>query len=178
MLDKREFMRLALSRSKRFGAPSPIVPFADWDYYYLLTDLQWTPDVIRPGLPNRVDVPRGFVTDLASIPRIFWSALPPASSYTYPAIVHDYLYWYQPCERAEADDAFRVAMTELNVAPTKVAAIYNAVRSLGATSWENNASARDKGEHRLLIKYPTDVKTTWSDWKAKPDVFGPRLATL
>ena len=34
----------------------------------------------------------GFVTDLASTPQILWSMLPRAAAYSYPAIIHDYLY--------------------------------------------------------------------------------------
>ena len=36
------------------------------------------------------DVPEGFVTDGASVPRIFWSVFPPVGRYFVAAIVHDY----------------------------------------------------------------------------------------
>ncbi len=39
-----------------------------------------------------VTVPTGFVTDLASIPRALFIALPPIGKYDYAAVVHDYLY--------------------------------------------------------------------------------------
>jgi hypothetical protein len=32
------------------------------------------------------------------------------------------------------------------------------------------------GEHRLLKKFPTDIRTTWAFWKTQPDVFGDRGA--
>ena len=61
--------------------------------YFLTKGISWVPSPTQQADFQRVDVPIGFVTDLASIPRIFWSILRPDGAYTYPAIVHDYLYW-------------------------------------------------------------------------------------
>lgn len=36
-------------------------------------------------------VPRGFITDAASIPRVFWPLLPPLGPYTDGAVLHDWL---------------------------------------------------------------------------------------
>lgn len=49
-------------------------------------------------------VPVGFTTDLASVPRIFWSLFPPNCTYSIPAIIHDYLtgsrlYPFDVCDR-------------------------------------------------------------------------------
>src|SRR5215217_6020711 len=75
--------------------------FAD-PMYFLLKPITWKPN---PGQEayQAVTVPEGFVTDFASIPRVFWSALRPDGLYTYPAIVHDYLYWEQTVTREVAD---------------------------------------------------------------------------
>ncbi|HIE98682.1 MAG TPA: DUF1353 domain-containing protein, partial [Fuerstia sp.] len=45
------------------------------------------------GVEFRVVVPAGFVSDGASIPRLFWAIIGPpiGSSHLLPAIVHDYL---------------------------------------------------------------------------------------
>lgn len=41
---------------------------------------------------NTVIVPKGFRTDFASVPRIFWGIFPPATGrYIRAAVVHDYL---------------------------------------------------------------------------------------
>lgn len=45
----------------------------------------------HPKTKQRFEVPRGFVTDLASVPRLFWMALPPCGNYTPAAVVHDYI---------------------------------------------------------------------------------------
>src|SRR4051812_2279337 len=39
--------------------------------------------------------PAGFVTDLASIPRIVWSVYPPDGPWVKAAIIHDFLYYTQ-----------------------------------------------------------------------------------
>ena len=56
--------------------------------YFLTAPISWTPN---PGQDayGAVTVPTGFVTDFASIPRIFWSALRPDGEYAYAAVVHD-----------------------------------------------------------------------------------------
>ena len=44
------------------------------------------------SVPIRINVPAGFVTDLASVPRVFWSLIPPEGKVDEPSVVHDYLY--------------------------------------------------------------------------------------
>lgn len=39
-----------------------------------------------------VDIPVGFVTDFASVPRILWTILPPWGKYGKAAVIHDWLF--------------------------------------------------------------------------------------
>ena len=57
-------------------------------------------------------VPVDYDWDGASLPRIFWRILgTPFDPRTMRAsCVHDYLYWTQPCTRAEADAVLRAIM--------------------------------------------------------------------
>jgi hypothetical protein len=170
-IDKISFMKLELRPSRDIiTPPPPIVPFADWDYYYTTQPLGWRANPPVEGMPASVTVPTGFVTDLASIPAIFWSLLPPGARYSYPAIIHDYLYWFQPCKRAQADAVFKAAMEDMRVPPAKIAVIYNAVHLAGQPAWENNKTLREAGEKRVLKIYPTDALTSWTVWKSR-DVF-------
>lgn len=170
--DKVSFMKAALGPHKELlSAPVPIVPFADWDYYYTTKPLEWRANAGAEVTPAQVTVPTGFVTDLASIPAAFWIELPPAARYSYPAIIHDYLYWFQPCERAEADAVLESAMGDMQVSSAKILIIYNAVRVGGSGAWENNAQLREAGQKRVLTKFPSEVLTTWDDWKKRSDVF-------
>jgi Protein of unknown function (DUF1353) len=169
MRDKQFFMKVALAEIKTLqGAPAPIVPFLDWDYYYLLEQVEWRSDE-NPSVS--VTAPRGFVTDLASVPSAFWSILPPAARYSYPAIIHDYLYWFQSVDRAAADSILKQAMQDLRVSSWKIFTIYNGVRLGGGRPWFANANARRQGERRILRVFPTDIKTTWKCWREKPGVF-------
>lgn len=172
MIDKKSFMQAVLAPTKDIVSPPvPIVPFADWDYYYTTKILEWrASNGAGEGLAE-VIVPPGFVTDLASIPPEFWSVLSPTARYSYPAIVHDYLYWFQTSTRAQADTIFKMAMEELGVSNAKIFVIYNAVRLAGESAWNSNAAARNAGEHRILKKFPQDVRTTWATWKTQLDVF-------
>ena len=76
-------------------------------------------------------VPAGFLTDGASIPRIFWSIFSPTGSYFEAALIHDYLYsnvsaWH--IDRAKADEIFLDAMEEIGVGWLTRKTIYRAVR--------------------------------------------------
>ena len=136
--------------------------------YVLLEPISWKPDDPKSDIAP-VTVPKGFVTDLTSVPRAFWSFFRPDGEYTYPAIVHDYLYWQQDRERSEADEVFRLMMKEFDVdSATK---IYGAVRLGGKISWKNNLNLKLSGERRLLRRLPQDPKMTWAKWKTKKRVF-------
>jgi hypothetical protein len=79
-----------------------------------------------------LEVPKGFVTDGASVPRIFWSILYPFGNYFPAALVHDYLYSKASNKlkitRAEADKIFLQAMKDVGVGWLTRRTIYRAVR--------------------------------------------------
>ncbi|EJP3881269.1 DUF1353 domain-containing protein [Salmonella enterica] len=77
-----------------------------------------------------IEVPAGFVTDLATIPRIFWTILPPDGKYAKAAIIHDYLYDNALRTKKEADLIFLDGMTVLGVPRLKRKVMYWAVRCL------------------------------------------------
>lgn len=150
------------------GPPASIVAFSDWNYYYTKDVLGWRSDT-DPS--HAVTVPIGFVTDLASTPSLLWTFLPKTAQYSYPAIIHDYLYWFQPCDRKEADGVLKSAMEDLEVAAVTIMAVYGGVRAGGDSAWEANATARARGEKRILKLFPTDMKISWDQWKMQPGVF-------
>lgn len=132
--------------------------------YFLLKKIGWKPNSRNSTLPA-VEVPRGFVTDFASIPRIFWSILPVDGDYTYPAILHDYLYWYQTTSRKTADTIFKLAMQEFGIEDGLITTIHTAVRAGGTVAWDSNKRRRAAGESRILKAFPTDPRTSWTEWK-------------
>lgn len=94
---------------------------------------------------GRITVERGFDTDYASIPRPFWAIYPPDGSYTEAAVIHDWLYWYQPMERSEADTVFLEGMEELGVPWARRQLIYRSVRLGGWMAWNSNRRKRLAG---------------------------------
>ena len=77
-----------------------------------------------------VFIPKGYTTDLASIPRIAWTLIgsPGHGKYAIPSIVHD---WLCSTEHDWVDSAeiFLEAMEKFKVNPVKRVIIYWAVRS-------------------------------------------------
>ena len=138
--------------------------------YIVSKDIGWKPE---PGqeVSGPVSVPKGFVTDFASIPPVFFSLLRPDGDYTYPAIIHDYLYWTQTGSREEADHIFRWAMQDFGINKAVAWVVYQAVRWGGGFAWEKNAKDKANGECRILQKFPQDPRTTWETWKARKGVF-------
>lgn len=83
----------------------------------------------RDGL--RIRVPRGFVTDLASVPRIFWPIYAPFGQYTQAAVVHDFLYSDSTRSRPLCDSIFWEAMGVCGVSGRDRAILYGMVRLFG-----------------------------------------------
>jgi len=158
------WMKTWMSESRQAAGALHLSRFAD-PTYFLLKPITWKPN---PGQESYapVTVPVGFVTDFTSIPRVFWSALRPDGLYTYPAIVHDYLYWEQTVPRETADLIFKFGMEDFRVATSTIAAVYNAVKTFGGLAWQSNAKLKAAGEKRLLTKFPEDPTLTWKQWKA------------
>ena len=117
---------------------------------------------------DSITVPAGFVADFSSIPRALWSELNPVGELQRAAIVHDYLYWFQPCEREEADNLLMIAMRQAGVSDLHRGAVYAGVRIGSADVWNANRVARDRGDLRVV---PTQVRPTaqesWSDFRTR-----------
>jgi len=78
-----------------------------------------------------ITVPEGFITDYASVPRIFWNIIPPSGRYARAAVLHDYLYKELIYDRLKCDQILLEAMKALNVAPWKRQVMFLAVRAGG-----------------------------------------------
>ena len=81
-------------------------------------------------------VPRGYVTDFASIPFPASAVLPSFGLWTEAAVVHDYLYAVgQSGKRKLADRIFRTAMEEQGVGPIVRELIYRPVRLFAGAAY-------------------------------------------
>lgn len=98
--------------------------------------IQYFRYVSEDVLERAVVVPRGFVTDFASIPRFLWRVLPPTGKYGKAAVIHDFLYRTEAgATRAQADAVFLEAMSDLGVGFLKRYAMYLAVRLFGSRAY-------------------------------------------
>ena len=81
-----------------------------------------------------IRVPKGFITDYASIPRIFRAIVLPYGKHSGASVVHDYLY-SKGCdlniERKKADKIFLEILKEEGVNPILARLMYIAVRIFG-----------------------------------------------
>lgn len=92
-----------------------------------------------------VNVPVGFVTDLASIPKIFWSIIGgPNGRYGKASVIHDWLYFKQTYSRRKSDLIFYEAMRELKVNFVKRWLIYHAVRVGAWIPWGRHKRSLNK----------------------------------
>jgi len=125
---------------RAFASPSRLLlgRFRD-PWYYLIEPIYWIPNPDQRAHFQRVEVSKGFVTDLASIPPIFYSLLRPDGEYAYAAIVHDYLYWTQTRTRLMFDEILKSSMEDFDVDKLKIQAIYRGVRAFGERFWNENA---------------------------------------
>lgn len=95
-----------------------------------------------------ITVPRGFITDLASIPRALWN-LPftdPNGVSRRPACLHDALYALgRSAGKAFADDALRRAMLSEGASPFVAGMFYKAVHYFGKGSYASDFRSSDLG---------------------------------
>ena len=81
-------------------------------------------------LIHGVFVPKGFITDGASVPRFLWGLFPPVSDYFAAAILHDYLLSLNT-DWKEAEAAFKRALRDDRIGAVRSWLMLNAVRLNG-----------------------------------------------
>lgn len=84
-------------------------------------------------------IPKGFETDLASVPRLLWPIFAPQySGFVAPAILHDYLYRCpNDITRNFADEVLYSALLAENVTPFTASKFYLGVRLFGGSHFEH-----------------------------------------
>ena len=146
--------------------PPTVSPFADQTTWLLTRPFRY--QILDTNFA--IDVPAGFVTDFASIPRSLWAIASPHGFYSRASIIHDFLYWDQRCTREQADRIMLVAMQESAVGFAERQAIYAGVRAGGQSSWDANTAARAQGLLRTVpAQFINQVQPldTWADFRAR-----------
>ena len=87
-------------------------------------------------------IPRGFESDGASVPRLFWRVVFPNSDShaTTAGICHDWIYRTQPegWTRKDADRMVLALLIEFGTPAPRALAAYLAVRCFGGIAWNGN----------------------------------------
>lgn len=85
-----------------------------------------------------ITVPAGFITDLASIPKVFRNVLDVNGASRSPATLHDWLYQSKIITRAEADALLRDALAARGVGVVQRNVFYAGVRVGGWKGWKED----------------------------------------
>jgi len=130
------------------------IPFPEGKGYFktLLSYIRWWEvvedyKVTIPGIVPIV-IPRGFIFDGASIPKLFWNLMSPTGILLIPGIIHDYAYRYHGLiieehgvqsyrymSKGEADALFLEIADYANGLPILNKIAYLAVKWYGIGSW-------------------------------------------
>jgi len=94
-------------------------------------------DLVWRTSEGYVLVPKGFKTDLASIPRALRSFYPKTGKQNAAAVLHDYHYRTPELftSKSTADKLFKEAMLSCGVKPFKANTFYLGVKWFGGSSW-------------------------------------------
>lgn len=90
-----------------------------------------------------IGIPAGFITDFASVPRIFWPVISPIDNHAFAALSHDYGYFAGMHTRRLTDRVFYIDCIRCGTPVWKAKAMYIAVRLFGWHRW-NQCRKLDK----------------------------------
>ena len=123
---------LPLSFHHRPDGETVAVLLSDLAYY---TSIGW------------ITVPKGFQSDGCSMPRMFWRVFghPFSMWFLREAILHDWLYWEQPCDRKTADRVFKEKLKQSSRALNywRIFCIHAGLRLFGWMAWNNNQRKKE-----------------------------------
>lgn len=105
--------------------------------YLLMAPLEWDHEGYI------IEVPAGFLTDLASIPRVARWLFTGHGKTRKPAVLHDYLYYNNLGERKDADLLFRMAMKAEGMSAWRAQIAYRAVRIGGWAAWNSHQRRKE-----------------------------------
>jgi hypothetical protein len=120
--------------------PYPDTAHFDGRNWVLMQELIFSSTIL-----GQIIVPKGFVTDFASVPRLLWNQIPPFGKYAPAAVLHDYAYAEGFCTREQADHLLMEGMVDLDVDEFTRTLIFNGVRIGGQHAWDEDARRKAQG---------------------------------
>lgn len=105
------------------------------------------------GSDRYIDVPTGFLTDGATIPRALWWLLPPMGEYSQATTLHDYL-----CSTYEITTVVDGVPTRVSITRKEIDGILcEAMDVLGVTAWKEFVISTGVDFYRIMAN-PTEPK--------------------
>lgn len=119
------------------------------DYWAVCSPLVWS----DTGL--LISVPEGFITDLASIPRLLRNLpmLDPDGYSRSAAVLHDWLYRTHQMSRADSDGVLRRAIISRGGSATTARIFWMGVRLGGNQPWAANPNGPQPGDFETSADY-------------------------
>lgn len=142
-----------------------VTPLADGRTWVLLEPFSY--DVGSEGSGDTVHVPPKFMTDFASVPRVFWIFIPQWGKYGNAAVIHDWGYWSKERSKTKTDLIFLEGMEVLGVGAVKRYIMFLGVYLFGWMAWWS--AGRRKARNVSKIAYRIPDKST----QVKADLLGP-----
>ena len=145
----------------RFTNVLVVSPLVDGKSWYLRGPFGYA--VGSEDSEDVIDVPEGFMTDFASVPRPLWWLFPRWGRYGNAAVIHDYLYWDRSRSRKDSDGIFLQAMRVLEVGVVTRTLLYLAVRIGGWAAWWGSKRRKSKGRDKVAGRAPLKSRETPDD---------------
>jgi len=142
----------------RFTKILTVSPLGDGRTWFLREEFGY--DIGSEGSGDSIDVPVGFLTDFASVPRPFWWLFPTWGRYGNAAVIHDFCYWRQDIDRRRADRIFLEGMRVLGVGRTTRALLFSAVRVFGGMPWWRARRQKGRGLDKVSARMPLHAAVT------------------
>jgi len=111
-----------------------VTPLPDGINWKLMT--AFTYDVGELGGSDSIVIPKGFVTDFGSVPRVLWSIVSPIGKCVGAYVLHDWLYFTQERSRFVSDAILLEAMEVLGVNRFQRWLVFRGVRLGGWVAWK------------------------------------------
>lgn len=153
----------------RFDAPLVVENLATDDR---LSARLAAPLVFRDHAGRRFVVPKGFRTDLASIPQVLQAVIGKWERHAPAAVLHDWLYVVQILPRSAADRTFAVALYAAGVPLWKRLAMWAAVRVFGGRAWRRNRQCDGGDMSRRMPTFDAlddEYRSLWEQMEIRAD---------
>jgi len=123
-----------------FSTPLRLEGLSEPDEWAVLAPVVWLEGQLR------IEVPAGFVTDLASIPRELRGMFDVNGPARRPGVLHDFLYCARHISRLEADELLYRALVAEGMSEFTAKFYFFGVRAGGQVHWDTRAPGLHRGD--------------------------------